>query len=668
MATVPRDELSRNTEHKFFLFPAEDKEKIKKEAQDLIANGKVRQCILYLERRISHDSDIKSELISLKSRLNSEEKAFTKGLLSFEEKNLTLNKITAALLSIIESIHHLDFKYYRILNQILFPKISNLNENLTKAQEPLSIFLDGDKGLKKQFYSFYKEIESPHLNISDNNKTADYSLKLSKNLLDIWKKNKNTRIHGIKNLNEATVEYIKSKLETIEKWERIAKLNNEHTKLNSAKVEMRFLEEGQERYYDTPIINLNYLNERILFQIQARNLSSRDLYIGLIHLSPKFAIETFFSCEKFPASNMDWITLDKRHFLEIKNNKDHSVTDIFLLIVSTHPFDDRNFIEKDIEIGRIIELENAVREIKLKGDYNTIKQTNENQDWFVKKMVVDLSKVAKAYSLHIGVNMVDTTSPDYDEDWDSIVKTSETDAKAMLKIAKSLNYTESIILLTEEATRVNFFNVISNFAKKLQSSDLLLISFSGHRGQVTNIHNDAPSGFNETWCFYDGNLLDDELTEELKLFKEGVKILIISDSCHSGGMLSGISSKSNDNIENKIMESKIDKEKNELSNRDKEDIDLMFGSTGIIEIPSVLASVQLISSTQSYEYSREGKEHGIFTQALLKVWEDGNFEGNYKDFYHAIVSEMPYANNQTPNHLMSGIGYEVFSEESPFSV
>ena len=38
----------------------------------------------------------------------------------------------------------------------------------------------------------------------------------------------------------------------------------------------------------------------------------------------------------------------------------------------------------------------------------------------------------------------------------------------------------------------------------------------------------------ETWCLYDGQLIDDELYFELSRFAAGVRILVLSDSCHSG--------------------------------------------------------------------------------------------------------------------------------------
>ena len=249
----------------------------------------------------------------------------------------------------------------------------------------------------------------------------------------------------------------------------------------------------------------------------------------------------------------------------------------------------------------------------------------------------------KAYSLHIGVNHVDTSSQCYEDDWESELNSCEADALAMLKIAQDLDYEYSKILLTKDATRANFFKAINYFqTEKLKPGDLLLITFAGHGGQVEDKDGDEEDGMDETWCFYDGNLVDDNLYELLKTFEEGIRILIISDSCHSGDIL------------------------RDAEEEMEDETDLLYGNSGVKNLPGVKAAVQMISSCQEFEYSRENKSQGLFTSILLEVWDDGNFEGNYIEFYDAIVSEMPFCNNQTPNHLMGGVGYESFSEEVSF--
>ena len=71
-------------------------------------------------------------------------------------------------------------------------------------------------------------------------------------------------------------------------------------------------------------------------------------------------------------------------------------------------------------------------------------------------------------------------------------------------------------------------------AKTLQGGDLFFLTYSGHGGQVPDVNGDEADKKDETWCLYDGQLIDDELYFELSKFAAGVRILVLSDSCHSG--------------------------------------------------------------------------------------------------------------------------------------
>ena len=71
-------------------------------------------------------------------------------------------------------------------------------------------------------------------------------------------------------------------------------------------------------------------------------------------------------------------------------------------------------------------------------------------------------------------------------------------------------------------------------AKQLRRGDLFFLTYSGHGGQVPDVTGEEDDKKDETWCLYDGQLIDDELYFELSRFAAGVRILVLSDSCHSG--------------------------------------------------------------------------------------------------------------------------------------
>ena len=138
-------------------------------------------------------------------------------------------------------------------------------------------------------------------------------------------------------------------------------------------------------------------------------------------------------------------------------------------------------------------------------------------------------------SLHIGLNAVD---PKQYSGWDGQLTACEFDANDMQALAKTQGFTKVTKRLTKKATRNRVLADIKAAASKLKRNDIFFLTYSGHGGQVPNTGHDLePDGFDETWCLYDGELIDDELYDALKQFARGVRIFVLSDSCHSGTVL-----------------------------------------------------------------------------------------------------------------------------------
>ena len=141
--------------------------------------------------------------------------------------------------------------------------------------------------------------------------------------------------------------------------------------------------------------------------------------------------------------------------------------------------------------------------------------------------------MSKGISLHIGLNFVD---PNHYSGWDGELNACEFDANDMHMIADNQGF-KGKTLLTKKATRNNVVAEIQSAASKLKSGDIFLISFSGHGGQVPDQNNDETDGVDETWCLYDGQLIDDEIKVFWTWFAKGVRIFVVSDSCHSGTVI-----------------------------------------------------------------------------------------------------------------------------------
>jgi hypothetical protein len=123
-----------------------------------------------------------------------------------------------------------------------------------------------------------------------------------------------------------------------------------------------------------------------------------------------------------------------------------------------------------------------------------------------------------ARSLHIGLNSV---NPEHYEGWSGPLAACELDANDMRDLAKGRGIKASV-LLTRDATRTRTLAGIRAAVKALKAGDLFFLSYSGHGGQVDDVSGeDEPDKLDETWCLFDGQLIDDELYFELTKFKKG---------------------------------------------------------------------------------------------------------------------------------------------------
>lgn len=266
--------------------------------------------------------------------------------------------------------------------------------------------------------------------------------------------------------------------------------------------------------------------------------------------------------------------------------------------------------------------------------------------------------MAIGLSLHIGVNFLDPIH--YGSD--GALKGCVNDAKAMYKIATGQGF-ESTLLLNEEASRPNIIRYLSQATVKLKAGGIFFISYSGHGGSIPDRSGDEDDWLDETWCLYDAQLIDDELQVFWSRFKPGVRILVVSDSCHSGTVLKP------GRPENAISYSAetpryLPREQTEQLWRNQQTFYRELEPRA--QAVEVKASVRLLSGCQDNQYSYDGEKNGAFTTQLLQVWDDGRYQGNYQQFHKHILMRMPAY--QSPNHWVVGIGDTAFDEQRPFQI
>ena len=77
-------------------------------------------------------------------------------------------------------------------------------------------------------------------------------------------------------------------------------------------------------------------------------------------------------------------------------------------------------------------------------------------------------------------------------------------------------------------------------------------------------------------------------------------------------------------------------------------------------------SAILISACQDNKVAMDGRKNGLFTEALLRVWDKGKFTGGYHHFCNAIADAMPPT--QSPKYAILGHRERDFEHQKPFSI
>jgi metacaspase-1 len=292
----------------------------------------------------------------------------------------------------------------------------------------------------------------------------------------------------------------------------------------------------------------------------------------------------------------------------------------------------------------------------------------------------------KGRSLHIGLNSV---SPAHYSGWSGDLVACEFDADDMAAVAK-LSGIKATTLLTKKGTRANVLAAIRAAAKELKPGDLFFLTYSGHGGQVADVTGEEDDKQDETWCLYDSQLIDDELYMELTKFAEGVRVLVFSDSCHSGtvtraalaDMALGGPAAGRPKVmpravglrtyrEHKSFYDKLqltvakEARKSAAVNPDAVLATLTVSNRLTDVSAACRASVILISGCQDNQTSMDGDHNGAFTEQLLQVWNNGKYKGSYSKFHSVIKSRMPAT--QTPNFFTLGPATP-FAKQQPFSV
>lgn len=276
--------------------------------------------------------------------------------------------------------------------------------------------------------------------------------------------------------------------------------------------------------------------------------------------------------------------------------------------------------------------------------------------------------------ISIGVNRVNPVH--YDGKWDGFLPCCEKDADDLVLLAKSVGFDKHTAIKTKSATRSKMLNALKSAAKSLKKGDLLVLYYSGHGGQVSDINGDEEDAYDETWCLYDGQLLDDEIWHSFAQFGDGVRIFMISDSCHSGTVAKVAMLNADESVglakkklykfmPEEVIGKAYLKKRNLYDKIQMNDLMKISNPKNQDFAQNIRAAVKLISGCQDNQYSQAGAINSVFTSMMFRVWKNGTFKGNYKRFHKKLLELMPP--DQTPNLYNVGAKDADFDMQIPFA-
>ncbi len=259
--------------------------------------------------------------------------------------------------------------------------------------------------------------------------------------------------------------------------------------------------------------------------------------------------------------------------------------------------------------------------------------------------------MGKGLSLHLGLNYLSKTF--YQED--GRLFTSVNDARAMAGLAVMEGYASAELLLNEQATKTNFFKALDKNIQLLEPGDTFLLSFSGHGGQIADTSGDEIDGLDEVWCLYDDFLIDDEIGRKWPEFRAGVKIIVVSSSCHSE---TGIKPWTQDCFFSSDQSLRGVETGNPA---DKKTVMSRF-----VEDASIKAQILHLAACKDKQEAQTGARFSVFTQLLLKYWDYGQFSGDYENLVSLIQRNSGYT--QQPALTLHGPEATSFPNQQAFKI
>jgi hypothetical protein len=213
-------------------------------------------------------------------------------------------------------------------------------------------------------------------------------------------------------------------------------------------------------------------------------------------------------------------------------------------------------------------------------------------------------------------------------------------------------------LIDDQATKATMVKAMNDLIGKAGKGDSLVITFSGHGTYQPDEDGDEVDGLDEALCPYDLQtkgeaLIDDEIRQIFGARKAGVRIVLISDSCHSGTVTRAAAAEKDADTRPRFMPMGnwlparlLPKDR---AGKPATTMVAPAGTSPLLGAYSNKLGDLLLSGCKegpnnySYDARIAGRYNGAFTYYALKALKGLKAEATYADWHKAIVKYLPSA-------------------------
>ena len=255
--------------------------------------------------------------------------------------------------------------------------------------------------------------------------------------------------------------------------------------------------------------------------------------------------------------------------------------------------------------------------------------TKANNTLAYSKRIVDLPTTAGGtyYALAVGVNKY-SRWPDGNNDLGGCVADAEDVLSACTNQIKGPWSPQNCYSFYDyDATLSDVREQFHYLANVAQSGDTVLYYQSSHGG------NDSDDEYKAHLCMTDKNYSDTDFGNDILRFKTGVRVIVVIDACHSGGMFKGDGSSMPWNFAANV-EARMAEIKEEMRTKGVK--------------ASNDPSIGWITACDYNQLAAEVGGRGWFTEPFVRAWKDAATDANgdgYNDFVEMFTIAAPQATN-----------------------